>query len=800
MKLPLKWLADYVDIGNPDIKTYCEDMTATGSKVEGYEILGEDISNVVIGRLEAIEKHPDADKLVVCTVNVGKEAPLQIVTGAKNVKEGDVVPVALNGSTLPGGIKIKTGKLRGVKSEGMLCSIDELNLTTHDMPDAIEDGICILPSDAPIGSDIKDYLMLSDTVVEFEITPNRPDCLSVIGLARESAVTVGAELKTRTPVVENCSGKVEDYISVRVDEKELCPRYTARVVHNVKIEPSPLWMRSRLRAAGVRPINNIVDITNYVMLEYGQPMHAFDYKCLNGNQIIVRRASEGEIFKTLDSNDRQLKDSMLVIADAEKPVALAGIMGGENSEITDETKTVVFESANFYGAGVRITSRALGMRTESSGRFEKGLDPELTVDAVNRACELVQLLGAGTVAEGIIDVYGDKKPETVIKLNADKINEFLGTSIPEADMRATLEKLCFRLDGDDIHVPSYRSDVECMNDIAEEVIRIYGYNNIESTRFRTSAAEGKLTPKQKYYRGLCNTLCGMGMYEIETFSFISPKYYDKINLPESAKLRKSVVISNPLGEDTSVMRTTAIPSMLEVLARNNNFNNTDCSLYEMAKVYIPREGIVTNNKGIPGVLPEEKIKVVIGTLKGDFYSLKGVVEAVLDYSGVEGVEYEAVSSCPIFHPGRCAKIMKDGVEIGIFGQVNYAVCENYSIDRPVFLADLDFDSLLENAGKTAQYKPLPKFPAVTRDFSFMCDVDLEAAKIEKVMKKSLGKLLDGYNLFDIYIGEQTGGKKSISYSVMLRAADRTLTAEETDSACAKMLRALNEELGITIRT
>ncbi len=800
MKLPLKWLADYVDIGNPDIKEYCEDMTATGSKVEGYEILGENISNVVVGKINSIEKHPNADKLVVCSIDVGAEASLQIVTGAKNVNPGDKVPVALNGANLPGGVKIKTGKLRGEKSEGMLCSIGELDLTTHDMPGAVEDGILILPEDAPLGVDIKEYLMLSDTVVEFEITPNRPDCLSVIGLARESAVTVGADLKLRTPEVKNCEGKVEDYISVRVDEPELCPRYTARVVHNVKIEPSPLWMRSRLRAAGVRPINNIVDITNYVMLEYGQPMHAFDYKCLDGKQIVVRCADEGEIFKTLDSNDRQLKSSMLVIADANKPVALAGVMGGENSEITDDTKTVVFESANFYGAGVRITSRALGMRTESSGRFEKGLDPELTLEAVDRACELVQLLGAGTVAEGIIDVYNGKKEQTVIKLEPKRISDFLGTYISEEDMRATLEKLCFKLDGDKIYVPSYRSDVECMNDIAEEVIRIYGYNKIESTRFRTSAAEGKLTPKQRYFRGICTALCGMGLDEIQTFSFISPKYYDKINLPADSVIRKSVVISNPLGEDTSVMRTTAIPSMLEVLARNNNFNNTECSIYEMAKVYIPREGIVTNDKGIPGVLPEEKTKIVIGTLKGDFYALKGIVEAVIAYTGIDDVEYEAVTSCPIFHPGRCAKIMKDGKELGIFGQVNYDVCENYSIDRPVFVADLDFELLLENTGAVAQYKPLPKFPAVTRDFSFMCDVDLEAAKIEKVMKKSLGKLLDSIKLFDIYIGAQTGGKKSISYSVSLRTQDRTLTAEETDAALAKMLDALDKELGVTIRS
>ncbi len=797
MNLPLKWLADFVDIGDTDIKTYCDRMTITGSKVEGYETLGADITNVVTGKLLECTKHPDADKLTICKVDIGTQQ-LQIVTGADNIFAGAVVPVALNGSTLPGGIKIKTGKLRGVVSEGMLCSHQELALTEHDMPGAPEHGILILDDDTPIGADIKDVLMLSDSVVEFEITPNRPDCLSVIGLARETAASFDKELKLPIPAVKGAGGNINDYISVKIDDPALCPRYTAKVVKNVKIAPSPLWLRMRLRAAGVRPINNIVDITNYVMLEYGQPMHAFDYKCLDGSKIVVRCADEGEIFKTLDSEEHKLSASMLVIADEKKPVALAGIMGGENSEITDSTATVVFESANFYGAGVRITSRALGMRTESSSRFEKGLDAENTLPAVLRACELVELLGAGDVVNGLIDVYPAPLSQTTVEFDPDRINAFLGMNISADFMKDALKKLTFELEGNVIKVPSYRSDVECMNDIAEEVIRIYGYDKIPSTKFAAETVEGKLTEKQTYTRKLNTLLRGMGIDEIQTFSFVSPKYFDKINLRRGDPARKCMTISNPLGEDTSVMRTTAIPSMLEVLAHNNK-HDKNCCLYEMAKVYIPRDGVVTNTRGIPGSLPDERVKVVIGFNNGDFYKMKGICQAIFDASGIKNLEYTPIHENPTFHPGRYCIVSSEGKELGEFGEIHPEVCKNYDVGNALYVAVLDLEYMLSVASFKKQYKPLPKFPAINRDFSFVCEAELKAAQIEAVMKKTLSKMLESYKLFDVYTGEKLGGKKSLSYSVCLRVADRTLTAEEADKAVGKMLKELDEQLKVKLR-
>ncbi len=798
MNLPLKWLADFVDIGDTDIKTYCDRMTATGSKVEGYEILGEEITNVVTGKLVECEKHPDADKLTVCKVDIGNETLLQIVTGADNIFPGAIVPVACNGSTLPGGIKIKTGKLRGMVSEGMLCSHQELGLTEHDMPGAPEHGILILDSDTPVGKDIKEVLMLTDSVVEFEITPNRPDCLSVIGLARETAASFDKALNIPVPAVKGAGGNVSDYLSVEIAEPKLCPRYTAKVVKNVKIAPSPLWLRMRLRAAGVRPINNIVDITNYVMIEYGQPMHAFDYKCLDGSKIVVRCADEGEIFKTLDSEKHKLSASMLVIADGKKPVALAGIMGGENSEITDTTATVVFESANFYGAGVRITSRALGMRTESSSRFEKGLDAENTLAAVLRACELVELLGAGDVVDGMIDVYPAPLAQTKVEFSPERINEFLGMNISEEFMTDALKKLTFELDGNIIKVPSYRSDVECMNDIAEEVIRIYGYDKIPSTKFAAETVEGKLTEKQKYMRKLNSTLRGMGIDEIQTFSFISPKYFDNINLRRNDPARNCMTISNPLGEDTSVMRTTAIPSMLEVLA-NNNKHDKDCSLYEMAKVYIPRDGEITNTRGIPGSLPDERVKLVIGTNSGDFYRLKGICQAIFELSGIKEPDYTPIYENPTFHPGRYCAVSFDGKELGELGEIHPDVCAKYGVENKLYVAVLDVQDILACANFKKQYKPLPKFPAITRDFSFVCEAEIKAAQIEDVMKKTLSKMLESYKLFDVYTGSQLEGKKSLSYAVCLRASDRTLTAEEADKAVAKMLKELETQLSVKLR-
>ncbi|MBQ7789000.1 MAG: phenylalanine--tRNA ligase subunit beta [Clostridia bacterium] len=800
MNLSRKWLTDYVNVTEVENKAYCDRMTDTGSKVEGFEVLASDIDNVVVGKITKITKHENSDHLQICMLDVGEENDIQIVTGAKNVFEGAVVPVAKAPAKLPGGVTIKAGKLRGVESNGMLCSIAELNLTTHDMPSAIEDGIFILneleeSKSFTLGMDIKEALMLSDDVVEFEITPNRPDCLSVIGLARESAASFEKELKISDPVVKelNDGDKIENYIKVDIESK-LCPRYSARVVKNIKIEPSPLWLRMRLRASGVRPINNIVDITNYVMLEYGQPMHAFDYKCLDGSHIIVRESLEGEQFKSLDDIDHTLKAGMLVISDEKKAVALAGVMGGANSEITDETKTVVFESANFNGTSVRVTSRALGMRTESSSRFEKGIDSEATIPAIQRACELVQLLNAGDVVDGIIDVYPEPKATRTIKLDSEKINKFLGTNIDKSEMVRILRMLTFKVENDTIYVPSYRDDVEGMQDIAEEIARIYGYNEIETTNVVASLTQGERTMRQAYDVKIKDILCGMGLYEINTFSFISPKYYDKIRMPENDKRRKSVVISNPLGEDTSVMRTTSIPSMLEVLNKNSNLKNEEAALFEVSTIYIPNEDITK--------LPSEPKQVVIGMYGNtDFYDMKGVIDALLTACGIKDYKVSAKTDDNTYHPGRCAQITLDnGVILGTFGEIHPLVASNYSFNKRVYVAELDFEAMLENHVSESSYKPLPKFPALTRDFSFVCDEALEVGTIQDVMKKANVSLLESIKLFDVYRGVQIGeGKKSVSFSVSLRASDRTLNDTEADNAVKKLLKALERELGITLR-
>ena len=800
MNLSRKWLTDYVDVTEVNNKDYCDRMTDTGSKVEGFTVLGDDIENVVVGKITKISKHENSDHLQICMLDVGQGEDVQIVTGAQNVFEGAIVPVALAPAKLPGDIVIKAGKLRGAISNGMLCSIAELNLTTHDMPTAIENGIFILneleeSKDFTLGMDIKDALMLSDDVVEFEITPNRPDCLSVIGLARESAASYEKELKLHTPEVKcvNDGDKIENYIKVDI-ESDLCKRYSARVVKNIKIEPSPMWLRMRLRASGVRPINNIVDITNYVMLEYGQPMHAFDYKCLDGSHIIVRAANDGETFKSLDDIDHTLKGGMLVISDEKKAVALAGVMGGANSEITDDTKTVVFESASFDGPSVRVTSRALGMRTESSSRFEKGLDSEAVIPAIERACELVEMLGAGEVVNGLIDVYPNPKKTREIPLNADKINAFLGTKIAKEEMVRILESLCFTVENDTVYVPSYRDDVEGMQDVAEEIARIYGYNEIETTNVVASLTQGERTPRQAYDVKVKDTLCAMGMYEINTFSFISPKYYDKINMPTNDQRRKSVVISNPLGEDTSVMRTTSLPSILEVLAKNSNLKNDEAYLYEVATIYIPDEDVKN--------LPKEPKEIALGMYGNvDFYDLKGVIEGLFAACGIKDASFVAESADPTFHPGRCAKVYaSDGTYLGIFGEIHPLVASNYSFNKRVYIGALDFEAMFDCHEMEAKYKPLPKFPALTRDFSFVCEESLEVGTIENAIKKSGVKLLESVRLFDVYRGVQVGeGKKSVSFSVSLRASDRTLNDQEADDAVKKILKTLERELGITLR-
>ncbi len=798
MNLSRNWLADYVDVSDISNKDYCDRMTDTGSKVEGFEVLGEDIENVVVARIIKITPHENSDHLQICQVDIGEGKINQIVTGAQNVFEGAIVPAAIPVAKLPGDITIKPGKLRGVQSDGMLCSMGELGLTEHDMPGKEPNGILILDESFAdmIGKDIKEALMLTDSVVEFEITSNRPDCLSVIGLARESAVSFERELKLHTPEVKdaNDGDKIDNYLSVAISAPDLCSRYMAKVVKNVKIAPSPLWLRMRLRASGVRPINNIVDITNYVMLEYGQPMHAFDYTCLDGSAINVRRAADGELFKSLDDKDHTLDSSMLVIADSNKAVALAGVMGGANSEITDNTKTIVFESACFLGSSVRVTAKKNGMRTESSARYEKGLDPENCFDGLMRACELIQVLGAGDVVDGLIDVYPGKEELVRLPLNADKINKFLGIELSANVMKSILAALDFEIDGDTIVVPSFRADVRCMNDVAEEIARIYGYNKIPSTQIHADTTQGGRTPKQQFEVDVETALVGMGLDQIQTFSFISPKYYDKIALPADSALRTSIVISNPLGEDTSVMRTTALPSMLEVITRNCNFNNENVMLFENATVYIPTE---------EGKLPNENKVVTLGMYgaKADFYLLKGVCENVLALAGLKA-KCVAIDNNPSYHPGRTAELITTaGVKVGVLGQVHPKVMQNYGIDVAVYAAELDFDAIFDNMITEKHYTPLPKFPATTRDFSFVCEEALEVGKIEDVMAKAGGKLVEDIALFDIYRGPQVGeNKKSVSIRVTLRAADRTLTVEETDKISAKILAALEKDLGIVLRS
>ncbi len=810
MVLSMNWLSDFVDCSDIDIKKYCDRMTDTGSKVEGYELCGSEVSGVRVGLILSVEQHPDAERLVVCQVDCG-EKTLQIVTAAKNVFAGAYVPVCYcprdekRVVKLASGHEIKSGKLRGVISEGMFCSIEELGLTLHDMPGAPTDGILILNAYPELsykpGDDIVDVLAMRDKAVEFEITPNRPDCLSVIGLARETAASFDREARIPTPVVKESDGNINDYIDIAIKDTEKCFRYSARVVKNVKIEPSPLWLRMRLRASGVRPINNIVDITNYVMLEYGQPMHAFDYKCLDGKHIEVRTAGDKEVFMTLDNQERHLESDMLVIADGKKPVAIAGVMGGANSEIKDDTTTVVFESAMFLGSSVRITAKKLGMRTDSSARFEKGLDSENTIGALERACELVQLLGAGEIVGGMIDVYPEKKEIATVAFEPEKMNRFLGINLSEQEMVRILESLNFEVKDGVITVPSYRDDVRCMNDVAEEVVRIYGYNEIQSGNIVSSMTQGGLTEKQALQKKLHGVLLGFGLDEIYTYSFMSAKLYDKSGLAENDIRRKSVEIMNPFGEDTKTMRTTAIPSMLETLEINRNKDNATVALYEMAKVFLPREGVVTNVHGLEGTLPDERVKIMIGLFgAGDFYVLKGMCEEIFSVSGISA-KYEAKTDEATFHPGRCAQITAaDGTVLGIMGELHPVVAQNYTFDKAVYIAELDFENIFAKANAKKTYKALPKFPASTRDFSFVCDEEITVGAIEDAMRHSGVSLIEEIQFFDIYRGAQIGeGKKSVSFSVSLRSADHTLTVEEADKAAAKILRGVERILGITIR-
>ena len=792
MDLSIRWLKDYVDIGDISMRDFSEAMSMSGSKVEGWTTEFEDVKNVVVGKILSVEPHPDSDHLVICQLDVGQQEPVQIVTGASNVHVGDMVPAALHKSQLPNGVKITKGKLRGVMSNGMMCSIAELNLTKGDFPYAAEDGIFLLQEDCQVGQDIASAIGCNDTCVEFEITPNRPDCLSVLGLAREAAVTFGKELKMHTPQVKGCGGDIHDYLSVEVRNPQLCPRYTAKVVKNVKIGPSPRWMRERLRASGVRPIDNIVDITNYVMLEYGQPMHAFDIEYVKDHKIIVRNAVSGETIQTLDGVDRTLSEDMLVIADSEKASAVAGVMGGEHSGINENTHTVVFESACFKGSSVRITAKKLGMRAESSGRFEKGLDAQNCLPAVMRACELVELLGAGEVVDGVIDVDNTNYQPTRIHLDADWTNRFLGTDIPKEQMVKILTDLQFQMEGDEIIVPSFRSDVEHKADIAEEIARFYGYNNIPTTIAKGSP-EGGYNEYQKFERVVNQNMLAQGMYEIMTYSFVSPKQYDKIRLPKDDPKRQSVVIRNPLGEDTSIMRTNAIPSMMDILSKNYNNRNGAVSLYEIGNEYIPVEG---------ELLPDEVPNLVLGMYGDDkdFFTLKGVVENLLDTLAIREYDVDAKSDDPTFHPGRCAVLSKDGEEFGIIGEVHPLVCVNYGINTRVYVGKLKLRKLFAMMDTQRSYVPMPKFPASTRDLALLCDDALPVMTMEKAIKAAAGKILEKIELFDVYKGSQIAqGKKSVAFNISMRASDRTLTDEEVNGAMSKILKAL-EELGAQIRS
>ena len=792
MKLSREWLGEYTTIDAPD-KEYCDAMTMSGSKVEGWEVTGSEISRVVVGRVISMERHTNSDHMWVCKIDVGGERELQIVTGAQNVNIGDLVPVALDGSTLPGGKEIRTGKLRGELSEGMLCSLGELGLEQRDFPYAIEDGIFILEEDCLPGDDIRDVCGLNDSVVEFEITNNRPDCLSVRGLARESACTFHTPLTFAEPTVTAGHGDIHEKLSVEIKDAELCPRYTARMVKNIKIAPSPKWMRRRLRASGVRPINNIVDITNYVMLEYGQPMHAFDYACLHDGKIIVRRAEEGESLRTLDGNDHALTPGMLVIADPEGPVALAGVMGGANSEITDETTTIVFESANFLGHSIRKTAIALGMRTDASGRFEKGLDPLATVPAVDRACELVEMLGAGEVFDGTIDVLAKEPETTFIELDDKRINALLGTDIPREFMADTLTSLGFELNGNTLTVPSWRGDCTMLADIAEECARFWGYDKIEATDIRGAATQGGYSEKTLFVRKLGTACRAMGYTEVVTYSFVSPSSLDKIKVPADSPLRDNYRILNPLGEDTSVMRTTALPSMLGVLSTNLSRRNMEAKLYEMATVY----------KKQPGkMLADERTVLTLGAYGGDvdFFALKGAVEALLCAARTPDVRFTADTETAAFHPGRCAAVWSGDTRLGTLGQIHPDVCAAYGLDGATYCAEIDVVLLHDLEGAEPVYTPLPRFPAITRDIAVVCDASVPVGELTECIRKAEKNVLRGVKLFDVYTGVGIPeGKKSVAFSLTLRSDDGTLTDDHAEEAVRAVLDALRENFGAVIR-
>lgn len=792
MKVPVEWLKDYIDI-NLDAKKLGDALTLSGSKVEEVITSGDEIQKVVTGKILKIEPHPDAEKLVVCQIEVGEEAPIQIVTGANNMKEQDIVPVALHGSSLPGGVKIKKGKLRGVPSNGMMCSEEELGIaeegTVH--------GLMILPQDTLVGKDIKQVLNLDKAVIDFEITSNRPDCLSVIGIAREAAATLNTEYKMpELDYDSSCKDNINDEIKVEI-KNSLCKRYIARGMKNVKIEKSPAWLEERLIQAGVRPINNIVDITNFVMLELGQPMHAYDKRLIKSNNIVIDMAKEGESFTTLDNVERKLRSDVLTIKDGENIIALAGIMGGLNSEVREDTSEIIFESANFDGTNIRVSSQKLNIRTEASGRFEKDLDPNLAEMAINRACNLVQQLGAGEVMEGTIDIYDNPVKEHLVEVKANWINTFLGLQLSKEEMKGYLDRLQLttEISGDSlvVNVPTFRTDVNIREDVAEEIVRIYGYNNVPSTDLEVSSVRTGRYRNQIIKDIAIDTLLACGLNEAITYSFVSPKVFDKILLPQESSLRKAVAIRNPLGEDYSIMRTTTVPSMMEALARNYSRNNEIVRLFEIGRVYIPSEKT--------DEIPEEKNIITVGIYgNADYLDLKGIVENIIETLGIKNVSYERESENSSFHPGKTAKIVMKNKIIATLGEMHPDVLENYGVDIACYVAELDFDFILENADIERKYKALPKFPAVTRDMALILDEDILVQSIEDIISKKGGNIVESFKLFDIYKGKQIPeGKKSVAYSITYRSDNKTLTDKEVDKAHGKILTTLEHVLGAELR-
>ena len=805
MNTPLSWIKAYVPDLDVTAQEYTDAMTLSGTKVEGYVCLDKNLEKIVVGQIEKIERHPDADKLVVCQVNVGNEV-IQIVTGAPNVKEGQKVPVVLDGGRVAGGhdggplpedgIKIKKGKLRGVESFGMMCSIEELGSSREMYPDAPESGIYILPENTEVGSDAVEALGLHDVNVEYEITSNRVDCYSVIGIAREAAMTFKKEF--HPPVVKKTGNNedVNDYVSVEVKDTDLCPRYCARVVKNIKLAPSPEWMQRRLAACGIRPINNIVDITNYVMEEYGQPMHAFDLDTIAGKKIIVKRAAAGEEFQTLDGQMRKLDSSILMINDGEKAVGIAGIMGGENSKITDDVKTMMFEAACFDGTNIRLSAKKLGLRTDASGKFEKGLDPNNASEAIDRACQLIEELGAGEVVDGMIDIYPEVRQSKRVPFDAAKINKLLGTEIPEADMLDIFKKLELSYDAEkkEVVAPTFRQDLERLADLAEEVARFYGYDNIPTSLPTGEATTGKLSYKLRIEAVAREIAEFCGFSQGMTYSFESPKVFDKLMLSADSPLRKTVVISNPLGEDFSIMRTISLNGMLTSLATNYNRRNKNVRLYELGNIYLPKQVPLTE-------LPEERMQFTLGMYgEGDFFTMKGVVEEFLEKVGIrEKVFYNPAAGKEFLHPGRQAAIEYKGKVLGYLGEVHPQVRDNYDIGERAYIAVLDMPEILPYTTFDRKYSGIAKYPSVTRDISMVMPKTILVGQIEDIIEKKAGKILESYSLFDIYEGNQIKeGCKSVAYSITFRAPDRTLEDKDVTEAMNKILKALGE-LGVELR-